>query len=165
MTLSVRNGAKAPEYQAAGLTYGPADAPFETIADLRRVLGMTPALYAAVADNLTIFSRQAGVNPAAASRTVLLALPNATPDVVDAYIAQRNDALKNGQPVPAFPLPGVSGAPINVWRIRAEVTTADGTSFIRDAVLRPGGDVRHPLTVLLWQEGNERQFPPPAPTQ
>lgn len=163
------NGAKTAEYQAAGLTYGPADAPFETIADLRRVLGMTSALYAAVADSLTIFSKQSGVNPAFASRTVLLAFPNATPDVVDAYIAQRNDALKNGQPAPAFPLAGVNGASINIWRIRVEVTTADGISFIREAVLRPAGDVRHPVTVLLWQEGNVRQFapppPPPPPTQ
>lgn len=157
-------GAKAAEYQAAGLSYGPANAPFETVADLRRVLGVTPALYAAVADSLTIFSRQAGVNPAYASRTVLLALPNATPETVDAYIAQRADALNNRQPVPTFALASVVAGPINVWRIRAEVTTPDGTTFVRDAVLRPGGDVQHPVTVLLWQEGDRRLFaPPPAP--
>lgn len=159
------NGAKASDYQAAGLSYGPANAPFESVADLQRVLGVTPALYAAVADSLTIFSRQAGVNPAYASRTILLSLPNATPDIVDAYIALRAQALSNGQPVPAFP-PAVSGAaPVNVWRIRAEVTTSDGASFVRDAVLRQGGgDVLHPVAVLLWQEGDRRLFaPPPAP--
>jgi general secretion pathway protein K len=53
------------------------------VAELQRVLGMTPALYAAVADSLTVFSRQPGVSPAYASRPVLLALPNATPEVVD----------------------------------------------------------------------------------
>ena len=158
-------GAEAPEYQAAGLSYKPANAPFETVAELQRVLGMTPALYAAVADNLTVFSRQPGVNPAYASRTTLLALPNATPEVVDAYIAQRNDALAQRLPLPAFPI-AVGAAPINVWRIRAEATTADGVTFVREAVIRPGGDdALHPVTVLLWQEGDRRLFTPPPATR
>ena len=157
-------GAEAPEYQAAGLSYKPANAPFETVAELQRVLGMTPALYAAVADSLTVFSRQPGVNPAYASRTILLALPNATPEVVDAYIAQRNDALAQRLPLPAFPI-AAGAASINVWRIRAEATTADGVTFIREAVIRPGGDVLHPVTVLLWQEGEHRVFAPPPATQ
>jgi general secretion pathway protein K len=157
-------GAEAPEYQAAGLSYKPANAPFETVAELQRVLGMTPALYAAVADSLTVFSRQPGVNPAYASRTILLALPNATPEVVDAYIAQRNDALAQRRPLPVFPI-AAGAAPINVWRIRAEATTADGVTFIREAVIRPGGDVLHAVTVLLWQEGDRRVFTPPPGTQ
>jgi general secretion pathway protein K len=158
------NGAKAPDYKAAGLSYGPPNAPFEAVADLQRVLGMTTALYAAVADSLTIYSRQGGVNPAYASRTVLLAFPNTTPEIVDAYIARRNDALNNRQPVPTFPLATVVAGPANVWRIRAEVSTPDGATFIRDAVIRQGGDALHPVTMLLWQEGDHRQFgPPPAP--
>ena len=157
------NGAKLPEYQAAGLTYGPADAPFESVADLQRVLGMTPAIYAAVADSLTVYSHQAGVNPAFASRTILLAFPNATPEIVDAYIGLRTAALQNRQPVPPFPLAGVGAAPANVWRIRAEVTTPEGASFFRDAVVRAGPDVLHPASVLLWQEGDTAQLPPPPP--
>jgi general secretion pathway protein K len=159
------NGAKAPDYQAAGLSYGPANAPFETVADLQRVLGMTPAIYASVADSLTVFSHQPGVNPAFASRTILLAFPNATPEIVDAYIAQRNNALSNGQPAPVFPLASAGAAQANVWRIRAEVTTADGATFIRDAVIRQGGDALHPVTVLLWQEGSQRLLPPPPAPQ
>ena len=157
-------GAEAADYKAAGLSYGPANAPFETVAELQRVLGMTPALYAAVADSLTVFSRQAGVNPAYASRAVLLALPNATSEVVDAYIAQRNDALAQHLGPPAFPI-AAGAAPVNVWRIRAEVTTADGVSFIRDAVIRPGGDTLRPVATLVWQEGDQRQFAPPQPGQ
>ena len=152
------NGAEAPEYQAAGLTYKPANAPFENVADLRRVLGMTLALYAAVADSLTVFSKSPGVNPAYASRTVLLALPGATTDIVDTYLAQRKDALATRQPLPVFPLARIAAAPVNLWRIRAEVTTPDGATFIREAVLRPGGDLLHPVTVLAWQEGDQRLF-------
>jgi general secretion pathway protein K len=157
-------GAEAADYKAAGLSYTPANAPFETVAELQRVLGMTPAVFAAVADSLTVFSRQPGVNPAYASRAVLLALPNATPEVVDAYIAQRNDALAQHLAPPAFPI-AAGASPVNVWRIRAEVTTADGSSFVRDAVLRPGGDTARPVTTLVWQDGEQRQFALPPPGQ
>ena len=82
-----------------------------------------------------------------------------------AYIAQRNDALAQRLPLPAFPIAG-GAAPINVWRIRAEATAADGVTFVREAVIRPGGeDALHPLTVLLWQEADRRQFAPPPASQ
>ena len=147
------NGAEADDYKAAGSPYLPANAPFETVPELQRVLGMTPALYARLAENLTVQSQQAGINPTYASRATLLALPAATPEVVDAYLAQRRDALAARLPPPPFPLTGpVSGA-LNLWRIRAEVTMGDGVSFVREAVVRPGYQQRL-MTVLEWQEGN-----------
>jgi general secretion pathway protein K len=39
------NGAKAPDYRAAELPYGPRDGPFQSISELQLVLGMTPTLY------------------------------------------------------------------------------------------------------------------------
>src|SRR6202158_3273074 len=141
------NGAKAPDYQAAGLSYKPANAPFESVAELQRVLGMTPAVYGRIADSLTVHSRMAGINPAFASRTVLLAVPGATPEIVDTYIAQRRDALAAKLPPPVFPVAGIGAATLNLWRIRAEVTTADGVTFAREAVIRPGAVGRR-LTIL-----------------
>jgi general secretion pathway protein K len=149
------NGAKAPDYQAAGLSYTPANAPFEAVAELQRVLGMTPAIYGRIADSLTVHSRMAGINPAFASRTVLLAVPGATPEIVDTYIAQRRDALAAKLPAPPFPIAGIVGATLNLWRIRAEVTTADGVTFAREAVVRQG-DRRRLLSFLEWQEGDRR---------
>jgi general secretion pathway protein K len=149
------NGAEAPEYQAAGLSYKPANAPFESVAELQRVLGMTPAIYGRIADSLTVHSRMTGINPAFASRAVLLAVPGATPEIVDTYIAQRRDALAAKLPAPPFPVPGIVGATLNLWRIRAEVTTADGVTFTREAVVRQG-DRRRLLSFLEWQEGDRR---------
>jgi general secretion pathway protein K len=150
------NGAEAPEYQAAGLSYKPANAPFEAVAELQRVLGMNPEIYARIADSLTVFSRMSGVNPVFASRTVLLAVPGAMPDVVDAYIAQRDAALAAKQPPPVFPVAGSAGGTLNLWRIRAEVTTPDGVTFAREAVIRPGADRRRLLSILEWKEGDRR---------
>ena len=147
------NGAEAADYQAAGLKYTPANTFFETVAELQRVLGMTPALYAKLADSLTVYSRIAGVNPAFASRTTLLAVPGATAEIVDAYLLQRRDALASNLPLPPFPVAGVAAGSINLWRIRAEVTMVDGVSFVREAVIRPG-DARRLLTILEWSEGN-----------
>ena len=152
------NGAEAPDYQAAGLSYKPANAPFESVAELQRVLGMTPALYAAVADSVTVFNKSPGVNPAFASRAVLLAIPGASVEVVDQYLAQRKDAQTAGQPLPVFPVPGMAAASVNLWRIRAEVTMPDDASYIREAVIRPGGDPLHPVTILAWLEGDKRLF-------
>ncbi len=150
------NGAEAPEYQAAGLPYKPANAPFETVAELQRVLGMNPDIYSRIADSLTVFSKMSGINPVFASRTVLLAVPGATADIVDTYIAQRDAALSAKQPPPAFPVAGVAAGTLNLWRIRAEVTTPDGVTFAREAVIRPGADRRHVLSILEWKEGDRR---------
>ena len=161
--LTRPNGAEEAEYRAAGKTYKPSNAPFDTVGELARVLGVTPALMERIADSLTVYSRQPGINPATAPRDVLLAIPNMTPDVVDAYIAQRKEALANKQPVPPFPQAqgfAVGAAP--VWRIRAEATTANGVTFVRDAVLRPSADPRRPVIALLWQEGARTPIPPPA---
>ena len=150
------NGAEAPDYQAAGLSYKPANAFFEAVPELQRVLGMTPTLYAKLADSLTVYSGQAGINPAYASRTTLLAVPGATPEIVDTYLAQRRDALAAKLLPPPFPVTGFVVGAINLWRIRAEVTMSDGVTFVRDAVLRVSADRRRLLTVLEWQEGNGR---------
>ena len=154
------NGAEADDYQAAGLPYKPANAPFETVADLQRVLGMTPALFARLAGSVTVYSGSAGINPQFASRTVLMALPGATDAIIDTYLAQRAAALDAKQLLPVMRLAG-AGVPVNVWRVRAEVTAADGVVFVREAVLRTNPDPKRLLTVLAWQEG-ERMLAPAA---
>jgi general secretion pathway protein K len=156
------NGAEEADYRAAGRSYKPANAPFDSVGELARVLGVTPGLVARLADSLTIYSRQPGVNPATATRDVLLAIPNMTPEVVDAFIAQRKEALAAKLPVPGLPqAQGLATGAVQVWRIRAEAAMPDGVTFVRDAVLRPSADPRRPVIALLWQEG-ARTPPPPA---
>ena len=145
------NGAEAPEYAAANLKYGPANAPFETVGEVSRVLGMTPPVFERIRGAITVYSRQPGINAATAGRSVLLALPNATPDAVDAFIAQRAQSIAQGLPVPPFaPAQAFVGAAVPVWRIRAVATMPDGVTFGREAVLQPSPDVRRPLVTLAW---------------
>ncbi len=148
------NGAEEADYRLAGMKQRPANLPFETVNELARVMGVTPAVYARVAGSLTVHSRQPGINPATASRQVLLALPNATPESVDAFIQQRAEAIAAKRPAPPFPPAAAfpAGA-VPVWRIHAVATVGDGVTFVRDAVVKPSGEARRPLIVLSWQEG------------
>jgi general secretion pathway protein K len=50
------HGAKAPQYAAAGLDYGPPGSEFRSIDELGAVLGMRPALLALLRPHLTVFS-------------------------------------------------------------------------------------------------------------
>ncbi len=154
------NGAEEADYRAAGLKYKPANAPFETVTELARVMGVTPEIYARVAGGLTVHSGQPGINPLTASRQVLLALPNASAEIVDAYLAARADALKANQPIPPFPPAQAFTAGAGPrWRVRAVATMPDGVTFAREAVVSPSGDQRRPLIALAWLD---QITPPPA---
>jgi general secretion pathway protein K len=156
------NGAEEADYRAAGLKYGPANGPFETVAEVGRVLGVTSDIYARLVRITTVYSRQPGINPLTASREVLLALPNATPESVDAYLLQRSAAIAAKLPLPPFPpAQAYLSGPIPVWRVRAEASLADGVTFAREAVLRPSGDPARPLIVLAWLEPT--RAPPVVP--
>jgi general secretion pathway protein K len=154
------NGAEADDYRAAGLKYVPTNTRFEAIGELQRVMGVTPGLMSRIAGSLTVYSRQRGINPATAPRDSLLALPGMTPDLVDAYIASRSDALASQLPVPPLPqAQGFLSGAAPVWRIHVEAAAPDGVTFARDAVIRPQNDPRQPVIVLLWQEGEALQRP------
>ena len=152
-SLKRPHGAEEDDYRAAGLTYKPANAPFQAIEELQLVLGMRPEIYRRIAPSITVFSRQVGINVHLASRDVLLAIPNVTPQAVDDYIAQREAARAAGQPLPPFSYAGALAAGTSmIATIRAEARTDDGVSFMREAsaLLRP---VPHrPVTFVAWRE-------------
>jgi general secretion pathway protein K len=154
------NGAEEPEYRAAGLPYKPANAPFQAIEELQLVLGMRPEIYRRIAPMITVFSRQAGVNPALASRDVLLSIPGTTSDGVDQFIALREAALTQGQPVPVFAQGGAYAAGYTmIATVRSEARLDDGTVFAREAaaLLRP--TPKSAVTFVAWRESTAA---PPA---
>ena len=160
------NGAEAPDYRAANSNYTPSNRPFETVGELSRVLGVTPAIYARVAGVLTVHSRQAGVNALTAERDTLLALPGATSEMVDDYIERRTEALAAGLPVPPFPpAQGFLAGAGPVWRIRGQASAPDGVTFVREAVVRATADPRRPFYALLWSEGERPPARAPAPAE
>jgi len=147
------NGAEEPEYRAAGLSYGPANAPFQAIEELQLVLGMRPELYRRVAPLITVFSRQPGINPQLASREVLLALPGMTSDVVDQYLVLREAARAQGLALPPFPQAGSFATSYTmVSSVRSEARLDDGTIFAREAVVLMRPTPRKIATYVAWRE-------------
>ena len=155
-------GAEESDYQAAGLSYGPANTPFQAIEEIQLVLGMRPDIFRRIAPMITVYSRQTGVATGAATREVLLAIPGIAPEQVDAFIARREEARAARLPPPAFPEAGAyASAPSGqVTTIRSEAHLPDGTVFVRDAValLRPVP--RRPVTYLAWRSAPTNEIKP-----
>ena len=156
------NGAEARDYEDAGRNYTPANGAFETIDDLRLVLNMTPEVYKKISGSLTVHSARTGFNSLTAAPEVLYAIPEVNRDAVAQYIAQRERARKEGQPLvpfaPALPYSSVNNA---VYNIVAEAETEDGSAFAREAsvqLIPPAQVVR-----LSWREAD--RAPPPVPAE
>jgi general secretion pathway protein K len=154
-SLKRLRGAEEAEYTAAGRKYKPGNAPFQTIEELKLVLGMSPDLYHRLEPLITTFSRQPGVNPQIASREVLRAIPGATEELIEAYLLQRETARANKMPIPNFqpalPFQAFGGG--YIVSVRAAATMPDGTSFERVASVIRTANPKRPLAFLRWQEG------------
>ncbi len=100
------HGAEDRDYRHEGVVHGAKDAPFDSVDELRQVLGMTPALFDRVRDGFTVYTGAANVNPQFASLLVLRAIPGMTAASASAYLQERRDRLAEGQPPPSFPLAG-----------------------------------------------------------
>ena len=121
-------GAKAPQYQAAGLAYGPAGAPFESLPELGAVLGMTPAILARLQPSVSLLNDREP-DPQVASPVVLQALRQATGATPS----------RTGPPVPPRTVTVAAQAEIS------------GSRFNRRAAFRLGDTPKEALVqVLTW---------------
>jgi general secretion pathway protein K len=89
------NGGTDADYAAAGLSWRPRHDDFQTVDELRLVLGMTPALFERVRPSLTVYSRNDSPDPNLAPRSVLLALNPGDPGQVDKVMAERAGAFSS----------------------------------------------------------------------
>ncbi len=148
------NGAEADDYRAAGRKVLPANDFFIAIEELQNVLGVSPKLYNAVAPLLTVNARSPGIDPQSASLAVMRLLPGIDLAQAQAWIEQRDQALRDGLSVPPIPFssPYFGGGQTAV-RIRSDVQTAAGVKASREASVRPQGVQRGRPQFYLWQRG------------
>jgi len=121
-------------YRAAGLDYGPPGEPLETIDELGRVLGMTPAVLAAIRPHLTLFG-PAQPNPLTADLIVTAAL--AQIQAVSQVPAPANQAPEN---------------PVMV-RMTASSLGPSNARVQRSAIIRVGPALPGGYAVLAWGSG------------
>jgi general secretion pathway protein K len=141
-------GAEDGDYAAAGRDYGAKDAPFETIAEVEQVLGMTPDLYARMAPFLTLYSGRGQPDATYAAGPVLEAMGM---DAA-AWLAQRNatGAAGNLQLV---------GTGSGTYSIESRARLADGRETSLRTVVRAGASPvpGSAYTLLRWEEGASPQ--------
>jgi general secretion pathway protein K len=151
-------GAEAADYAAAGLPYGPKNAPFVSLSELLQVLGMTEELYELVKPHLTVFSGGEGLDPLRASPTVLLAIPGMTPDIAQAIATAGADvdpfALMSDDLLFEIETYFLFSREI-VFLVRAEGRSAGGGVFVREAVIELTG-ADPPFNVYAWRRGDLR---------
>lgn len=139
-----QGGAEDPAYASAGLPWGAKDAPFDTVAEVEQVLGMTPEIYAKVAPLLTVYSGQGRPDPQFAAAPVLQAMGEDPAPI----LARRN--ARAPSPEDAF-LGGGSGT----YSIDSRARLPNGRQAILRVVVRAGiGTVPgSTYTALRWEQG------------
>jgi general secretion pathway protein K len=152
---SRKQGTTDAQYAAAQLGYMPHHNPFQTVDELRLVIGMTPALFARVAPALTVYSRDSDVDEQTAPAMVLSALYPGDANKVARTIAARNDPQPQagGNGAPSGP-PGIISDSGSSWGHSYRVTIAaapNGRRIVRTAVVEPTGDPNRPYLVEVWR--------------
>jgi len=117
---------KIAQYRAAHLDYAPPGAPFESLDEIQRVIGMTPELFRRLKPNLSIYQTAdpdiATAEPAVAKALRTLALP---PQPPNADVTQ-------------------------IVSIVARVTTERGGRFTRHAMVRVDPPESQTYGILAW---------------
>ena len=141
----IEGGAEDPDYESEGLPYGAKDAPFESIAELQQVQGMTPELFAKLEPSLTVYSGQARPNELYAGAPVLKAM-GLDPQRV---LAERRRPRLPGE------TPALVGAGTGTYSIESRARLRGGRVSILRAVIRAGnsGVPGSAYTPLRWQAG------------
>jgi general secretion pathway protein K len=119
-------GAERDEYRAAGLAWGPKNAPFQAVEELHQVFGMRPEIYDRVAPYLTVYSMMGRFNPAM------------TNDLILSRFGLDSQYLGT--------YPG------HVYLIRAEAKSSAGAVFVREAVVQLVRQKKNPVRVLDWRQ-------------
>ena len=142
-------GAEDGDYEYAG--YGAKGAPFNSIEELRLVAGMTNDIFARIYPTLALHSRQPGIHPQVAPRKVLLSLPGADEEQIDAFLLARSNRNESVPPQLGIDNRFFSGASGIAFNITSEGIT--GHSKLKlDVVITLNQDARLPYSVLSWRE-------------
>lgn len=91
------NGAEDDDYLQAALGWQAKDAPFESILELRQVLGMDEQVFRAIRNSLTIYSGKRKINPLVAPKLVLMAFSDMDELQAEQFIEERRELHRSGE--------------------------------------------------------------------
>jgi type II secretory pathway component PulK len=147
------DGAEADEYDSARLSYGPPNGPFRSTDELRFILGLSRADYAALKPFVTTYSGEGTVDPLSASETALQAIPGFDSDSVKLILTSRRQGLDRDA-IKALLQQGaefLSTGDSSVYRVGVQVQLTDGfTDAAESVIIAPqrGGSAGY--NVVAW---------------
>ena len=156
--LKQPNGAEIDDYEAAGLSYGPKNGPFDTVSELQQVLGMSYEIYSKLEPSLTIYSGRSAPNLANGDLGALMAT-GCTEEQARELQSQIH-AMPPGD-LAAAGLVACDGTPIVAagggltYSVKSRATLPNGASTTLDATIRMGGinPAGRPYVILRWRDG------------
>ena len=157
--LKQPNGAEAEDYRAAGLSYVPKNAPFDTVSELQQVLGMTYDLYSKIEPAITIYSGRSTPNAGFGNADTLRALyPDATPEQIDQLVQQIQSQPPGGNSGGVLAPDGtpiMAGGGGLTYSVKSRAKLPNGASTVLDATIRMGGvsSAGRPFVILRWRDG------------
>lgn len=132
------NGAKEVEYRLAGRNYRPRNGPFQSIDEIRLVLGMTPDLFRQIRPAITVYSGHPFIDPDTAPLEALKALPSMNTAALANQMAMRSRTRE--------PFRSLFGRTFSI----NVVVLRETNSMSRVAVVRLTGDSKKPFWILDW---------------
>jgi len=127
------------DYAAAELAYRPRHGPFQSVEELKLVLGMTPEIYERIAPALTVYSKSPMIDPNLAPKPALVAYFGG-----NALQAQSIMAERAAEGAPALPAPAGHAYAITISMDYA------GRTFRRAVVIVLTGNAARPYFDLAW---------------
>lgn len=138
------NGAKDSDYRDAGRTYRPREGSFQSVGELRLVMGMTPALFSRVESAVTVYSGRQFVDSNVAPPQVLAALQN----------SGARDALPTGSNQQSLTTQLAVGSAAQLrgraFTVKTTVEKA-GNQISQQATIRLTENAHEPFWLLNWR--------------
>ena len=145
-SLRRAHGAEDVDYVIAQRSYGAKDNPFESVEELQLLLGITTSVFSKLEPYLTVHGGQSGVNPAVASREVLLAMPGVDVHDAEAILAARSHTNISNEPGSA------SDRGSGTFRISVQAELPSGARQTLRAVIQVRSGPTTQFPVLSWKE-------------
>jgi general secretion pathway protein K len=151
-----RRVAKIEAYRAAGRSYGPKQAPFESVEELDQVLGMTPDILARLRGLMTVYSRSPGLDIQLAPPALVMALSRTLPDSAN----PSETAVESLRRRLADQFQSPSGSRSRIQTVTVGVTIANGGRFRRSAVVELSDSAQLGFILNEWKGVPERSVTP-----
>ena len=139
-------GAEKPEYLAAGRSFGPKNAPLDSLEELNEILGLDAEIVAAMLPHVTVHSGLAGLDPRFTTAQLTEFLARGLEDLP----AASSRSLRSGR----LPAEFAASSTQRVISTTVSATLTAGASFVREAVIELPADRNKLPAYLAWKRGN-----------